>query len=297
MPPTVSVCIPTYNRREYLAETLESVYAQTYKDYEVIVGDDGSTDGTDEMLSQGGYDLRYYRLDHQGQPAARNRLIELATGRFITFLDSDDVLYPDAVERLMAVIDSHGPDVFAYGSHVGIDEHGNVIRARQPKPPAGRIVADLFEFIHVKSCGTMCAKRIYEREGGFDASLVRCAVYKLLLQLSLKYDFVPADGPTYKKRRHRENRADQTFAGRKLELDVLEHFYFQQGGEDVIPRARAMRRLSQEGYRAGRCALNEGLPDKARYLFRQSFSRDRNIKSLYWWMVAVGKRAGGRAAL
>ena len=287
MPPKVSVCIPTYNRKDYLKEALESVFAQTYKDYEVVIVDDGSTDGTEDMLKDAGYDVRYYWAEHIGQAAARNKLIELACGEYITFLDSDDLLFPDAVEKLMDVIDSYDHDVFAYGSYIGVDEHGSTLRTRQPKLPSGNIVTELFEFIYVKSCGTMCAKRIYERQGGFDASLKRCAVYKLLLGLSLKYKFFPVDGPTFKRRRHRDNLSDRLFASRKTELEVLEDFYFNGGGKEVIPRHRAMRRLGREGYRAGRCAIREGMYDQAYQLLSRSFRRYPNIKSLIHWIRAI----------
>ncbi len=289
MTPKVSVCIPTYNRKKYLKEALESVFSQSFKDYEVVVVDDGSIDGTSEMIDSVGYDVRYYQLDHVGQSAARNKLIELAQGDYITFLDADDLLFPDAVEKLVGAIDEHGPDVFAYGSYVGIDENVNQIRTRNYRLPSGDITADLFEFIYVKSCGTMCAKSIYEREGGFDVSLSRCAMYKLLLNLSLKYRFIPVDGPTYKKRRHKGNIADHSFDARKTEFDVLENFYFNGHGKDVIPRKRAMKRLSKEGYRAGRCAINEGLYMAARQLLGQSLRRYPNVKSLFWWTIAAGK--------
>ena len=283
---TVSICIPTYNRKEYLREALDSILAQTYKDYEIVIVDDGSTDGTEEMIKNTGYDVRYYWVNHKGQSAARNKLIELAQGRYITFLDSDDLLYPDIVERLMDTINSYGPNVFAYGSYIGIDEKGNDVRKKWRKLPSGNIVTELFEFICVQSCGTMCAKRIYEEAGGFDTSLRRCAMYKLLLELSLKYEFVPVEGPTYKKRRHRGN-PDRSFANCKIELDVLEDFYFNGGGEKIIPRHRAMKRLSKEGYRAGRCALREGMYDEACQFLSQSLRRYPNFKSLMHWTRAI----------
>ncbi len=286
MPPTVSVCIPTYNRKDYLKETLDSCFAQTYKDYEVVIVDDGSTDGTEDMLKDARYDVRYYWAEHIGQAAARNKLIELAQGEYITFLDSDDLLFPNAVQKLMDVIDSYSPEVVAYGSHIGIDENGNRLRTKQRRLPSGNIVINLFEYIYVHSCGTMCAKRIYEREGGFDTSLRRCAVYKFLLGLSLKYQFFPVVGPIYKRRRHKENLADQSFEGRKIEFDVLDDFYFSSGARKVIPRHRAMRRLSKEGYRAGRCAIREGMYDQAYQLLRQSFQRHPNLKSLFWRVIS-----------
>ena len=287
MPPKVSVCIPTYNRKDYLKETLESAFAQTYKDYEVIVVDDGSTDGTEKMIKEVGYKLRYYWVNHIGQAAARNKLIELAYGEYITFLDSDDLLFPDAVQKLVDVIDSYDHDVFAYGSYIGMDEHGSSLRTKQSKLPSGNIVTKLFEYIYVHSCGTMCAKRIYEREGGFDTSLRRCAVYKLLLELSLKYKFIPVDGPIYKRRRHKENLADRSFASRKIESGVLEDFYYNGGGKEVIPKRRTMKRLSKECYRVGRCAIREGLWEEACKYLSQSFRRHPNIKSLMHWTRAV----------
>jgi len=288
MPPKVSICIPTYNRKDYLKEALESVFAQTYKDYEVVIVDDGSTDGTEEMIKNAGYDVRYYWVNHKGQSAARNKLIELAQGRYITFLDSDDLLFPDIVERLVDIIDSYGPNVFAYGSYIGIDEKGNDVRKKRLKLPSGNIVTELFEFICVPSCGTLCAKKIYEEAGGFDTSLRRCAMYKLQLQLSLKYDFVPVKGkgPTYKKRRHRGN-PDRSFANCKIELDMLEDFYFNGGGEEIIPRHRAMKRLSKESYRVGRCALREGMYDEAYQFLSQSLRRYPNFKSLMHWTRAI----------
>ncbi len=67
MDPKVSICIPTYNRKDYLKQTIESVFAQTYIDYEVILVDDGSTDGTAEMLKSTGLPIRYYWQENSGE--------------------------------------------------------------------------------------------------------------------------------------------------------------------------------------------------------------------------------------
>lgn len=285
--PTVSVCIPTYNRRNYLKETLQSVFAQTYKDYEVVIVDDGSTDSTEEMIRGTGYPVKYYWVNHIGQYAARNKLIELAQGEYITFVDSDDLLFPDAIERLIKAIEAHGPNVIAYGAHVGVDEKGRYVKRKQRLLPSGNITAELFEFIYVHSCGMMCPKKLFEEVGGFDTSLRCCAFYKLLLKMSVKYKFIPVKGPTFKRRRHRGNVSVRSFANRKIEFDVLEDFYFNGGGKKLIPRSRAMKRLSREGYRAGRCAIREGMYEQARRLLSQSFRRHPNIKSLIHWSRAI----------
>jgi len=285
--PTVSVCIPTYNRKNYLKETLQSVFAQTYKDYEVVIVDDGSTDGTEEMIRGIGYPVKYYWVNHIGQYAARNKLIELAQGEYITFVDSDDLLFPDTIERLIKAVEAHGPNVIAYGAHVGVDEKGRYVKRKQRLLPSGNITAELFEFIYVHSCGMMCPKKLFEEVGGFDTSLRCCAFYKLLLKISVKYKFIPVKGPTFKRRRHRGNVSVRSFANRKVEFDVLEDFYFNGGGKKLIPRSRAMKRLSREGYRAGRCAIREGMYEQARRLLSQSFRQHPNIKSLIHWSRAI----------
>ncbi len=289
MAPKISVLIPTYNRKVYLREALKSVFAQTYKDYEVVVVDDGSTDDTEEMIRGTGYPVKYYWVNHIGQYAARNKLIELAQGEYITFVDSDDLLFPDTIGRLIKAVEAHGSDVIAYGSHVGADEKGRYVKRKQHLLPSGNITAELFEFIYVHSCGMMCAKKLFEEVGGFDTSLTCCAFYKVLLKLSLKCKFVPVEGPTFKRRRHRGNVSDRSFANRKVEFDVLEDFYFNGGGKKLIPHSRAMKRLSKEGYRAARCAIKEGQRETARQLLSQSFWRHPNFKSLLWLMVASGR--------
>ncbi len=122
----LSICVPTFNRKDYLKQTLNSIYAQTYKGYEVIVVDDGSTDGTEEMIKTADYAVRYYWQENRGEAVSRNRLIELARGRFITFLDSDDLLMPDAIERMMNVMEAESGEVVVYGTYLRIDEYGNI---------------------------------------------------------------------------------------------------------------------------------------------------------------------------
>ncbi len=113
MTPTVSVIIPTYNRRVYVQEAIDSVLAQTYTDYEIIVIDDGSTDGTGETLRERyGDRIRYEWQENQGESVARNRGIALAQGEYIAFLDSDDLWLPEKLEKQVTYLEEH-PEVGA----------------------------------------------------------------------------------------------------------------------------------------------------------------------------------------
>lgn len=105
--PAVSVVIPTFQRRGLVARALDSVRAQTFRDYEVIVVDDGSTDGTDAAIAARGDAIRYVRQENQGLSAARNAGIALSNGDLVAFLDSDDRWLPRHLELTTAVFARH----------------------------------------------------------------------------------------------------------------------------------------------------------------------------------------------
>jgi len=291
MKPKVSICIPTFNRKDYLKQSLDSVYAQTCRDYELIVVDDGSTDGTGEMIKSRNLPIRYYWQENRGESAARNRLINLAHARFITFLDSDDLLMPDAIEQMMRVMEAESGAVIVYGPYLRIDQKGNVCGRCKRKLHSGDVTKHLFQDIFIHSCGSMFPKKGLDETGGFDESLPVCADYDLWLRLSLKYRFIALHEPTFKRRRHSANISAISSANQIMELKVLERFYYEKGGRTVVPEDIAMRRFSREEYRIGKYSLREKKLDMAASYFRTSFHRRPNIKSaLRWGQIALRYR-------
>lgn len=127
-PPKVSVIIPTYNRKAFLLEAINSVLAQTYQDFEVIVVDDGSTDGTHEIVeSIEDPRVRYLYQENAGRSAARNRGLVDAAGEHVAFLDDDDLYLPDKLSSQVAFLQTH-PDVgLVAGGAELIDEHGDAM--------------------------------------------------------------------------------------------------------------------------------------------------------------------------
>ena len=107
MAPTVSVVITTYNQARYIGATIASVLAQTYRDLEIIVVDDGSTDRTEAELGSHRSRVNYIRQRNRGVAAARNVGIRHATGRLLAFLDGDDLWEPDKIRRQREVADAH----------------------------------------------------------------------------------------------------------------------------------------------------------------------------------------------
>ncbi len=117
--PLVSIVIPAYNVAHYLDEALESARAQTYRAFEIIVVDDGSTDETAQVAQSGG-DVRYLKQERQGCGLARNTGVEMARGELLAFLDADDLWAPNKLEKQVAFYTSlpHTPRPTVIYSHV-----------------------------------------------------------------------------------------------------------------------------------------------------------------------------------
>lgn len=127
MHPAVSVVIPCYNGEAYLAETLRSALGQTHPVMEIIVVDDGSTDGSADLASSFGDSVRVVRQQNGGEGSARNRGVLEARGELIAFLDADDLWHPRKIERQTAYLDEH-PDIGAVTTDVAkfegsVDNH------------------------------------------------------------------------------------------------------------------------------------------------------------------------------
>ncbi len=121
----VTVAIPAYNAERCLRETLESVLAQTLSPHEILVVDDGSSDGTEDIVRSFGDRVRYIKQPNQGIAGARNTAIQNATGDWIAFLDHDDLFLPTKLEKLVAVVDSNPELVVAYSTFTYLYSDGS----------------------------------------------------------------------------------------------------------------------------------------------------------------------------
>lgn len=125
MNPLVSVVIPAYNASGFIAETLESVVGQTYRPLEIIVVDDGSKDGTPEVVERfADQGVRLIRQENAGPSAARNRGIETSTGTYIAFLDADDLWLPEKIARQVEVMEQHPDMGLLFGDMVNFGPTG-----------------------------------------------------------------------------------------------------------------------------------------------------------------------------
>ncbi|WP_420627695.1 glycosyltransferase family 2 protein [Candidatus Leptofilum sp.] len=185
-PPRVSVIVPVYNGAAHIVETVESVLAQTYTDLELIVVDDGSTDGTADLLRPYRGQIRLIQQENQGVSAARNYGLRLALGDFVLFLDGDDVLYPDKLAQQVATLEE---DHLLGAVHSGwrlVDEYGRPLRNVQPWAQTATL--DLKAWLQWKPVflGAMLFRRSWlQRIDGFRSDLRQAEDTDFLLRLSL----------------------------------------------------------------------------------------------------------------
>ena len=194
---------------------------------------------------------------------------------------------PDAIERMVNAMEADTEDVIIYGSYYRIDQAGRIYGKCKRKLHSGIITKHLFETILVHACGSMFPKKILTEPVAFNTSLKVCSDYDLWLTLSLNYRFIALGDPTFKRRRHLNNLSNSSFENCLTEFQVLENFYYEKGGKEVISEKTAMKVFSKEKRRIGRCAIKEGLHDRSIRFLSQSFRQHRNLKSLIFWIRAI----------
>jgi len=131
---TVSIIIPTYNMAKYLPNAIDSVLAQTYKNYEIIVIDDGSTDNTRIILNKYKDKIKYVYQKNKGLACARNTGLKYSTGRYIALLDADDLWLPNRLSEEVPILDNNPKIGLVHANAIDIDEEGNTLGLTTQSP-------------------------------------------------------------------------------------------------------------------------------------------------------------------
>ncbi|GAB3474304.1 glycosyltransferase family 2 protein [Azotobacter salinestris] len=185
-PPRVTVFIPVHNRQHYISTAVDSVLAQTFGDFELLVVDDGSTDATLEVLSR--YRDPRLRVEcnprNLGIPATRNRGLELARGKYIALLDSDDKAWPTRLARQVEALDRH-PELAQIGSACDfMDADGRRLKKVRRQPLDPDEVAASLAFYCALTNRTIMARTAVLRAHGYREDFPRCQDYELHQRLS-----------------------------------------------------------------------------------------------------------------
>jgi glycosyltransferase involved in cell wall biosynthesis len=274
----VTVIIPTYNRKDYLQEAIDSVLAQTYAGYEVIVIDDGSTDGTRDALSDRyGDRIRYVWQQNRGESAARNRAIRMAQGEYIALLDSDDLWFPEKLARQVPILDRRSEVNLVFSQALYIDREGRHIAAMQ-----GQVISDedltpealcLRNSMASAASTALVRRRALELVDGYDERIRYGEDFDLFLRLRLHGPFAYLSEPLGCRRLHSGGQysgqvgwaLEQRVASRLRSLDRAFDRWPGQMPPGLRERAVAhcYYNMGLLGYRAGRSELAQRYLDRA----------------------------------
>lgn len=196
----VSVIIPTYNRGWIIKEAIDSILAQNYKDFELIVVDDGSTDNTSEVLAPYENDIKVLFQENKGVSAARNRGITEASGQFIAFLDSDDLWLPKKLSTQVEFFNQMPDALICQTEEVWVRNGIRVNPKKRHKKPSGMIFEPSLELCLISPSAVMVRRSLFDRVGGFDETLPACEDYDLWLRISCLFPVHLIDTPLIVKR-------------------------------------------------------------------------------------------------
>ncbi|MGH2354710.1 MAG: glycosyltransferase family 2 protein [Chloroflexota bacterium] len=200
--PHVSVCIPTYNRSGYLRAALDSALAQTYRDFELLVVDNGSTDDTAAVVA--GYAAQDRRVCYRRNPRNLgvvgnwNRCLALAQGAYIALLHDDDLWLPTTLQTLVGALDAHPAAGFAYGVAEEIDDTGRPVGLRRSRGGDGLLApavafAHLLAFNSVPPPAVLVRATAYATAGPYDPTIGSAIDWEMWLRLASRYPVVYVD--------------------------------------------------------------------------------------------------------
>jgi glycosyltransferase involved in cell wall biosynthesis len=220
MPSSVGINLCCFNSEKYLEETLQSVFNQTYKDWELVIVNDGSTDSTETIIQKHiseGWPILYHSQANAGLANARNKALELSSGQYIAFLDHDDIWLPEKLTLQISLLEVRPDIAVIYGNASVIDGYGNIIAERYNdnfKSRDGDIFSELLiegDFINWQ---TVVIRRSVLDDVGLFGSFRIAEDYDMLLRCALNRTCFGMDHVLAQYRRH-----DRNYSGLRIGND------------------------------------------------------------------------------
>jgi len=210
---SVSVVIPTYNRRDWVREAIESVLVQSEPPFELIVVDDGSEDDTALAVRGFGERVRYERMARRGVSAARNVGVRVSRGRWIAFLDSDDLWLPEKLAIQMDFLRDHPQYRICQTEEVWLRYGRRVNPKKVHEKPEGHCFERLLERCLVSPSAVLLSRGLLDEVGGFDEEMPACEDYDLWLRIGCRYPLGLIRDPLVIKRGGHEDQLSRSIPG------------------------------------------------------------------------------------
>jgi glycosyltransferase involved in cell wall biosynthesis len=276
--PKISVIIPSYNSAIYLPEAIESVLAQTYKDFEIIVIDDGSTDNTKDVVKPYLDRITFLKGPNGGPCKARNRGIRKSSGEFVAFLDADDIWYPDKLECQMAVF-SKNPNYDMVHSDAS---YSRTYTSKEDRTwysikkcvKVGWVFSELLSECFIILSSVIVKRKSLERARLFDEHVERWHGYDLYLRIAVESQIGLVNKPLFFRRIHESNRfySDPLIEVKSL-IKVLKKWDNQAHNLADVDKKLVNQRLRIQYCRLGTYYLAREQPTQARKALKSSLAR------------------------
>jgi len=293
--PRVSIVIPTYNRERLIGATLDSVMAQTFQDFEVVVVDDGSTDGTAELVRAYGARVRYLYQPNQGQGAARNTGLRAARGELVAFLDSDDLWEPNKLALQLAALADRPDcpwiytDAFVFDGATG---RRQFLFSRQCRPHEGMVADRLLRMNFIASPTPVIRREVFDRVGMFNELTPQVEDWDMWLRIAARYPiaYVPEALAGYRLHQATSTGSHTPLAIYAKALGTIEHV---AALEPEIYGSSRHRGIASISIIAGRMLVSQGDIVTARRLFARASCLDPSqpLPYLLWAICLAGEPA------
>ena len=247
MLPAVSIIMPTFNRLEFLPPAIESVFAQTFSRWELIIADDGSGAETKAYLqSLSDPRVKLIWLQHTGRPSVvSNIALREARGEYVAFLDSDDLWLPRKLEAQIASLQRHPSRLWSYTRFDLTDEFGKVgisTRDRDRAAPAGWILEKILNAeVIIAQPSVIVSRQLLEQIGAFDEDLIMCYDDEMWFRLAAHSEIDSVDEPLTLIRRHGRHSGSDSQAWRDRRRVFEKALHANRGGpfETTLQKLRA----------------------------------------------------------
>lgn len=207
----ISVIIPTYNRIFFLKRSVNSVLKQTLKPHEIIIVDDGSSDGTSSMIKESYPAINLIRQENKGVSAARNIGIRSSSGDWVCFLDSDDEWKKNKLKSQQLAITQNPNYVFCHSNEEWIRNGKKINQKKKHKKHGGDIFKKCLDMCRISPSSVMIYKKVFDDIGFFNEKLIVCEDYELWLRICAHYKVLFVDEPLIIKYGGHEGQLSNSF--------------------------------------------------------------------------------------
>jgi glycosyltransferase involved in cell wall biosynthesis len=269
----VSIIIPTYNSEEFISEALDSVKNQTFQDFEIIVVDDGSSDSTREIVKGHPTNPKLLEQKNSGPASARNRGIGLAHGKYVAFLDADDLWCSTKLEKQIARFESDNTLGMVFTENYLFDSRGTFLDSLDKAHllMKGVVAQNILHHSGVSTPTVMVRKSVLDEVGGFEESLRHAEDDNLWIRITAQYPVALIDEPLVGVRDH----SKRTTRNNSLSLSsdianvtLLQTKYGPKVSETIAPALP--RKLSAIHFEAGYAAFQDAEYGTARRAFLEA---------------------------